>query len=181
MMAKKQLSVALLAMCLVILGGLPNLACSSRRVSEIAPVEQAAVLEQSTTVGVSPRAVESPPSQDQTSTIRFERISTRDGLSQNGVLSIWQDRRGFMWFGTEDGLNKYDGYAFTVYTHDPDDPSTISDNLVSTIYEDQSGVMWVGTKGGLDRFDRATETFTHYQHNPDGAHEPGREVGGGPL
>jgi ligand-binding sensor domain-containing protein/signal transduction histidine kinase len=107
-----------------------------------------------------------PAPQDPTSTIRFERITAEDGLSQNAVLAIWQDRQGFMWFGTEGGLNKYDGYEFIVYKHDPDDPLTLSDDFVSSIYEDQDGNLWVGTRNGLNRLDRATGTFTRYQHDP---------------
>ncbi len=80
-----------------------------------------------------------PQSLDQASTIRFDRMTVEDGLSQNVVLAIAQDWRGFMWFGTEDGLNKYDGYQFTVYKHDPADDATLSDNFISTIYEDRNG------------------------------------------
>ena len=72
-----------------------------------------------------------------------------------------------MWFGTEDGLNKYDGYQFAVYKHDPDNSSTLSDDEVSAIYEDRSGNLWIGTHNGLNRFDRTTGTFTCYQHDPD--------------
>jgi len=107
----------------------------------------------------------SPAPQGQTNTIRFERISLEDGLSQSSVFAVLQDQRGFMWFSTEDGLNKYDGYEFVVYKHDPDDPMTLSNNYVRTIYEDRSGELWVGTRNRLDRFDRTTETFIHYQHD----------------
>jgi ligand-binding sensor domain-containing protein/signal transduction histidine kinase len=97
---------------------------------------------------------------------RFERITVEDGLSQNAVLSILQDRRGFIWFGTEDGLNKYDGYEFEILKHDPDDPTTIADNLTSKIYEDKSGILWIGTRVGLDRYDPSTGSFSHYQNDP---------------
>lgn len=103
----------------------------------------------------------------QTTSVRFERITVEQGLSQNAVLTILQDQYGFMWFGTEDGLNKHDGYTFSIYEHDTEDMSSLSDNLVSKIYEDREGNLWVGTKNGLDRFDRKTETFSHFQHNPD--------------
>jgi ligand-binding sensor domain-containing protein/signal transduction histidine kinase len=105
--------------------------------------------------------------QAQTTTIRFEKIAAEDGLSQNSVLAILQDQQGFMWFGTEGGLNKYDGYQFNVYKHDPADPSTLSDDFVSVIYEDRSGDLWVGTRSGLGRLDRATGMFTRYQYAPD--------------
>ena len=103
--------------------------------------------------------------------IRFERISLEQGLSQSVVLCILQDSRGFMWFGTQDGLNRYDGYEFTVYKHDPENPNSLSDNFVQAIYKDQSGALWIGTNGrGLDRFDRGTEQFTHYPNDPDDPH-----------
>jgi two-component system sensor histidine kinase ChiS len=98
--------------------------------------------------------------------VRFERISVKEGLSQSSVLSILQDDKGFMWFGTEDGLNRYNGYEFTVYKHDPDDPHSLSQRAIGSIYEDQMGLLWIrGGIGGdvsLDRYDRETERFTHY-------------------
>jgi signal transduction histidine kinase/ligand-binding sensor domain-containing protein/CheY-like chemotaxis protein len=100
--------------------------------------------------------------------IKFERISIDQGLSQSNVYDILQDSQGFMWFGTEDGLNKYDGYDFTVYKHDPNNPSSISHNYIWSLYEDRSGVMWVGTwGGGLNKFDRQKDKFTHYHYDPD--------------
>jgi signal transduction histidine kinase/ligand-binding sensor domain-containing protein len=92
---------------------------------------------------------------------RFERISTADGLSFPIVRHILQDRRGYMWFATDSGLNRYDGYEFTVYKHDPGDPTTMRFDDVRVIFEDRDGTLWVGGGGGLDRFDRMTETFTH--------------------
>jgi signal transduction histidine kinase/ligand-binding sensor domain-containing protein/CheY-like chemotaxis protein len=97
--------------------------------------------------------------------IRFERISVDQGLSQSSVFCIFQDSRGLLWFGTEDGLNKYDGYKFTIYRHDHDNPASLSDNYINVIYEDRSGVLWIGTRnGGLNRFDREKEQFTHYMY-----------------
>jgi signal transduction histidine kinase/ligand-binding sensor domain-containing protein len=79
------------------------------------------------------------------------------------VNCILHDSKGLMWFGTNDGLNRYDGYAFTVYKHDPDDPHSLSHNRVWSLYEDASGALWVGTYGGgLNRFDRGLEQFTRY-------------------
>jgi signal transduction histidine kinase/WD40 repeat protein/streptogramin lyase/GTPase SAR1 family protein len=98
--------------------------------------------------------------------IRFKRISIGDGLSQSSVTCILQDRRGFMWFGTQDGLNRYDGYEFRIYRHDPRDISTISDNYIRCIYEDRNGFLWIGTNGGgLNRFDPGRERFTIYKHS----------------
>ncbi len=99
--------------------------------------------------------------------IKFEHLTDAHGLSQNAVFCILQDRKGFMWFGTQDGLNRYDGYTFTVYRHDPDDSASISDNFVTAIYEDRQGLLWVGTQAaGLNRFDRFTERFVCYRHDP---------------
>lgn len=92
--------------------------------------------------------------------IRFDRLSTDQGLV--GVNCILQDRQGFMWFGTQEGLNKYDGYSFTLYSHDRTAPDSLSDSFILSIYEDQSGTLWIGTKnGGLNKFDRETEQLTH--------------------
>ena len=102
------------------------------------------------------------------SIVRFEHLSIEDGLSQNAGLDIFQDSRGYLWFGTQDGLNRYDGYSFKVYKHDPDDPGSISHNSILKIEEDQDGFLWVGTwGGGLNRYDPSTESFTSYRHNPD--------------
>jgi ligand-binding sensor domain-containing protein/signal transduction histidine kinase len=103
------------------------------------------------------------PVSSQSDTIRFENISTEQGLSQSTVNAIIQDRQGFLWFATEGGLNQYDGYQFTVYHHDPDNPSSLSDNLVFSVYEDRDGMLWLGTSAGLDRLDRSSGKFIHYQ------------------
>jgi PAS domain S-box-containing protein len=99
---------------------------------------------------------------------RFERIGLEEGLSQAFITCILQDRRGFMWFGTQEGLNRFDGYEFTVYRHDPEDSESLSHDSVKTILEDSDGVLWVGTDGGgLSRFDPTTETFSQFRHDPD--------------
>jgi two-component system sensor histidine kinase ChiS len=96
--------------------------------------------------------------------LRFERIGTEDGLSSSIVTCIQQDSLGYIWFGTQDGLNRYDGYSFTVYRHDPDDPGSPRDDFIESIYLDRSGVLWVGTQDGwLERYDRETDQFTHHQ------------------
>lgn len=94
--------------------------------------------------------------------IKFRHISVDQGLSQSSVLSILQDNNGFIWFGTEDGLNKFDGYDFTVYKHNPEDPNSLSNNTILSIYEDQYGELWIGTTQGLDRFDRSNDQWHHY-------------------
>jgi signal transduction histidine kinase/ligand-binding sensor domain-containing protein len=105
----------------------------------------------------------------QADTPRFETISTEQGLSQSTVHAILQDRQGFMWFATEGGLNKYDGYQFTVYKHDPDDPRSLFDNVIDSMYEDRDGKLWIGTSVGLDRFDPKNGTFLHYPQDFTGS------------
>ncbi|TZF82793.1 response regulator [Pedobacter sp. BS3] len=92
--------------------------------------------------------------------ITFKRLTINEGLSQNTVFTIMQDKTGFIWIGTEDGLNKYDGYEFTIYKHDNNNPHSLSHSQVNALYEDPKGNFWVGTSDGLNLFDRNTETFT---------------------
>jgi ligand-binding sensor domain-containing protein/two-component sensor histidine kinase len=94
---------------------------------------------------------------------RFKRIGIEQGLSQSTVRAIIQGQRGYMWFGTATGLNRYDGYEFIVYTNDKNDTSSISDNLITALFEDQAGVLWIGTsKGILNKFDPSTESFQRF-------------------
>ena len=105
-----------------------------------------------------------PPSADG---VRFGRLSVEQGLSHSTVTSILQDRYGFMWFGTRDGLNRYDGDRFAVFRHDPENPDTLSDSLITTLYEDAEGTLWIGTeRGGLNRYERGAGRFVHYRHDP---------------
>jgi ligand-binding sensor domain-containing protein len=97
----------------------------------------------------------------ETRELKFENISLAQGLSQSSVQCIFQDSKGFLWFGTTDGLNKYDGNKFTVYLPDPGGPGSLSYKDVQSICEDRAGMLWVGTRGGgLNRFDPGTGTFT---------------------
>ncbi|HPH95941.1 MAG TPA: two-component regulator propeller domain-containing protein [Anaerolineaceae bacterium] len=96
-------------------------------------------------------------------TLRFEHISVDEGLSESVVQVILQDRMGFLWFGTEDGLNRFDGYNFIVFKNDPGNLSSISQNNITAIYEDHLGNIWIGTqRSGLNRYDSRTGTFTRY-------------------
>ncbi len=108
---------------------------------------------------------------------KFERISLESGLSQSIVACILQDSRGFLWFGTEDGLNFYDGYDFRIFRHLPDDPSSISHNDVQSLYQSRDGYIWIGTfHGGLNRFDPRTDTITRYLHDPQSENSLGNNV-----
>jgi len=87
--------------------------------------------------------------------LRFRHIGTEAGLSQSNVTSILQDKLGFMWFGTRDGLNRYDGYQFTVFRHTEGDTNTIANNFISSLLDDGNGGVWIGTwGGGVEHYNR---------------------------
>ena len=94
--------------------------------------------------------------------IRFTRLSTDEGLSQTRVLQIVQDDQGFMWFGSQYGLNRYDGYKFKIFKHEPGRTNSLSGVFISSLFKDRSGSLWIGCGEFLDKFDPLTETFTHY-------------------
>jgi ligand-binding sensor domain-containing protein len=94
--------------------------------------------------------------------IRFARVSTADGLSQTKVGQIVQDDQGFMWFGTQYGLNRYDGYTFKVFIHDPGNPNSLNGVFIRSLFKDREGTLWVGCDQFVNKFDPATETFTRY-------------------
>jgi signal transduction histidine kinase/ligand-binding sensor domain-containing protein/DNA-binding response OmpR family regulator len=103
----------------------------------------------------------------QNRSLSFRHIGKRDGLSHSNTVCILEDSRGFMWFGTSDGLNKYDGYTFTVYRNNPRDPHSISGNFIQAIVEDAKGDLWIATSGGgVSRFNRDQENFTQYKNEP---------------
>jgi ligand-binding sensor domain-containing protein/signal transduction histidine kinase len=105
--------------------------------------------------------------QAQTGMLKFDQLSLEQGLSQSTVNAIVQDGLGFLWFGTQDGLNRYDGYTFTVFKQTPADSNTLSDNGVWSLCRDRSGDIWIGTtRGGLNRYHCIRGTFTHYAHDP---------------
>jgi ligand-binding sensor domain-containing protein/signal transduction histidine kinase len=98
--------------------------------------------------------------------IRFERLKRSEGLSHQRVTQIVQDDRGFMWFGTQFGLNRYDGYHFRTFKNEPDDPNSLCGVIISSLFMDRSGRLWVGCDYGVDRYDPVTETFIHYRLGP---------------
>jgi signal transduction histidine kinase/ligand-binding sensor domain-containing protein/HPt (histidine-containing phosphotransfer) domain-containing protein len=98
--------------------------------------------------------------------VRFNRLSIADGLSQVSIFNMAQDRQGFLWFGTQDGLNRYDGYDFKIYRNNPENPSSLSNNYVTVVYLDTQGTLWIGTRGGgLDKYNEQTQSFEHFSHD----------------
>lgn len=96
--------------------------------------------------------------------IKFGHFSVEEELSNGFVNCLIQDRNGFIWFGTDDGLNRFDGYEVKVYRNDPNDESSISENIIWALWEDRSGNLWVGTKsGGLNKYDHLTDKFQHWK------------------
>lgn len=87
---------------------------------------------------------------------RFDHFSIKDGLSQNTVQCALQDSEGYYWFGTQDGLNRYDGYTVKVYRHDREDTNTLSDNFILTLLEGEDGNIWVGTRNGFNCLEKRT-------------------------
>lgn len=91
----------------------------------------------------------------------FRTLSVNDGLSQNTVLALSEDPLGRMWMGTQDGLNRYDGYSFTLFRHDENDPGSLGDNFINSLLSD-GGRMWIGTSVGLSCYDAATDSFENF-------------------
>jgi len=94
--------------------------------------------------------------------IQFKRLTIYDGLSLSSVYCIFQDSKGFMWFGTEDGLNRYDGQSFTIFRNKSNDANSIAYKWIEQIYEDSNGKLWFASQGGLTHFDMKTEKFTQF-------------------
>jgi len=98
--------------------------------------------------------------------VKFDRFSTRDGLSQNRVFDIVQDNHGFIWIATEDGLNRYDGYNFKIYKNNPNDSTSMTSSFIETLYLSKKGDLWLGGQlDGLSRLKFENDTFSHYRNN----------------
>ncbi len=95
----------------------------------------------------------------------FQQLTSRDGLSQGTINSIIQDRQGFMWFGTMDGLNRYDGYDFRVFRNVKNDTNSISSNIINQLIEDKNGLIWLATGNGLSVYDPVVNSFKKIQLN----------------
>src|SRR5882762_6368897 len=98
----------------------------------------------------------------------FKNLQLADGMSNNKVNCILQDERGFLWIGTENGLNRYDGKYFEIFKDEPNDTTGISGNKITALYEDKSGILWIGTAdGGLTRYNYhlpTTQQFRQFDH-----------------
>ena len=102
-----------------------------------------------------------------TDQINFKSLSIDDGLSQSTVNCILQDKNGFMWFGTEDALNKYDGHEFTIFRPDPAKDFSISNNFINALAADSSGNIWIATNHGVNKFENSSQKFIHYKVSPE--------------
>ncbi|WP_457664699.1 diguanylate cyclase [Thiolapillus sp.] len=99
--------------------------------------------------------------------LSFTNLSIEQGLSQVSGNAVIQDSKGFVWIGTQDGLNRFDGHNIRVFRHDKDDPASLARDFISALAEDERGHLWIGTRGkGLDEYDPLTETFRHHQIIP---------------
>jgi len=96
----------------------------------------------------------------------FVRVTITEGLSQGTGFSILQDRQGFIWIATEDGLNRYDGNNFRIY-RPTDDQTSISNTQSNVLFEDSRGVLWIGTSSGLNRYNRDLDSFTRFVSDPN--------------
>lgn len=107
------------------------------------------------------------PLRSQPNNLHFINLSIEAGLSDKMVFSIAQDSTGLMWFGTAEGLNRYDGYNFEVFRYNPDDSTSISASFINCIHLARTGDLWIGTEKGLNRYDASTETFVKYRADND--------------
>jgi streptogramin lyase len=108
--------------------------------------------------------------------IRFTHYSTEEGLSQSRVDHMLQDNQGFLWFGTYNGLNRFDGYSFQIYKPQPNNPNSLGGVTIYSLFQDRSGVLWIGVGQGLDRFDPVTQMFTHFYSSASDTGSPSGHV-----
>src|SRR5690606_21391249 len=97
--------------------------------------------------------------------IRFDHLSVKQGLSQGNVWDIYQDHLGFIWVATEDGLNMYDGYTFTIFRNNPEDSTSLTNNNIDCIVEDKLGNLWIATQDGLNYYNRQNNNFERFVHD----------------
>ena len=103
--------------------------------------------------------------------LAFKHLDKEQGLTSNSVSTIFQDNHGYMWLGTLDGLNRYDGYKIITYKNIPGDSSSIRNNMISCIFQDKKGFLWLGTNGGVMQFNYAENAFVRYSQRQNGVPE----------
>ena len=106
----------------------------------------------------------------------FIHISVNEGLSQNTIFDIAQDQQGHMWFATDDGLNKYDGYDFTIYRHDEQNPHSISNDIIKACIVDTEGRIWAGTEKGVSLYDAPQDKFYNFTYLKGNKSLPIRDI-----
>ena len=106
-----------------------------------------------------------PPLHNPGATLRFSHYGLEEGLSQSTVQAFLQDQEGFPWIGTQDGLNRFDGYSFLVFRPDPHNPNSISSGEIFSLSQSSNGTIWIGTNAGLNRYDPVTGKFQHWAHS----------------
>ena len=109
--------------------------------------------------------------------IRFERINSEQGLSNQEVKCIFQDKQGFIWFGTSFGLNRFDGIYCKTYYYNKADSNSLVHNNILRIAEDANGNLWIGTQEGVSCFNPGSETFTNYSATQQGRRHFSEEIG----
>lgn len=112
------------------------------------------------------RQLKTPILSSEAPALRFEKLGTEDGLAQGDVSSIMQDKRGFIWMGTQSGLHRYDGHEFKVFASHPFDSTSLSSSSINSVYEASNGDLWVTTDGGLNRLNPTTGKAVHYKNDP---------------
>ena len=100
----------------------------------------------------------------------FNHLDIESGLSQNTINCIFQDRKGYMWFGTQDGINRYDGYEIRILRNDPGDTNSISHSWIWDIFEDSHSNLWIATWRGLTKYDPVNNNYTRFLPDPDNPH-----------
>ena len=105
-----------------------------------------------------------PPIHNNGAALRFQHFGLDEGLSQSTVQAMAQDDLGFLWVGTQDGLNRFDGYDFKVFRPDPNDAGSLRGSEILAILQGSDGALWIGTNGGLNRYDLLTGKFSHWRH-----------------
>ncbi len=105
--------------------------------------------------------------QGQSFNLQFQHFQPKEGLADSNVHDILQDRQGYLWFATNNGLSRYDGYSFTNFLHQNDNPHSLSDNFTHRLFEDSQNHFWICTRNGLSRFLPESNTFMNFYHNPN--------------